>query len=251
MPRYVIERSYTVDEAEVPVVATRSKRIARDDYPEITWEHSHVVLDLDGTPKSFCIYEAPSEEVVRQHAVLLGDHFVETIHAVNLHAPFDALTRNLDEIRNLVQAISTQDARVSLAAEHDDRRAIAERAVHGSESIHRPWPHVYGRHTWLARGAGITVGHVGPALFMHHRDQADAGWSSEDRFDIGDLQRAAVLCPRQRRFGRLLRECDSSGGQEWNRHAASKRHLREPRATVHGWPRMGKRSCEKLGSRCA
>ena len=79
MPRFIIERAYTVDEAAVPAVATRSKRIARDHYPQIIWEHSHVVLDEDGTPKSFCVYDAPSEDVVREHSKQLGDHFVETI----------------------------------------------------------------------------------------------------------------------------------------------------------------------------
>jgi len=79
MPRFIIERAYTVDEAAVPAVATRSKRIARDHYPQIIWEHSHVVLDEDGTPKSFCVYDAPSEEAVREHSRQLGDHFVETI----------------------------------------------------------------------------------------------------------------------------------------------------------------------------
>jgi hypothetical protein len=68
MPRYVIERNYTVEEAEVPVVATRSKRLVQDNFPEIVWEHSHVVLDDDGTPKSFCIYDAPTEAMVREHA---------------------------------------------------------------------------------------------------------------------------------------------------------------------------------------
>jgi hypothetical protein len=82
VPRFVIERSYTVDEAEVPVVATRSKRIARDHYPQIVWEHSHVVLDQDGTPKSFCVYDAPTEAMVREHAERLGDHSVVAIYEI-------------------------------------------------------------------------------------------------------------------------------------------------------------------------
>jgi Protein of unknown function (DUF4242) len=82
MPRYVIERTYTVDEAEVPIVATRSKRLGRDDFPQIVWEHSHVVLDHDGTPKSFCVYDAPSEQVVREHAERLGDHSVDAIYEI-------------------------------------------------------------------------------------------------------------------------------------------------------------------------
>jgi hypothetical protein len=82
MPRYIIERTYTVDADAVPAVATRSKAIAHHLYPEIVWEHSHVVLGVDGTPKSFCIYEAPNEEMVREHAERLGDHVVTTIYEV-------------------------------------------------------------------------------------------------------------------------------------------------------------------------
>jgi Nickel responsive protein SCO4226-like len=82
MPRYVIERTYTVEESAVPVVATRSKRIVHDHYPEIVWEHSHVVIDRDGTPKSFCIYTAPNEEIVREHAERLGDHSVDAIYEI-------------------------------------------------------------------------------------------------------------------------------------------------------------------------
>ena len=82
MPRFVIERAYTVEESELPAVSTRSKRIARDDYPEIVWEHSHVVIDDDGRPKSFCIYAAPSEDMVRRHADQLGDHTIVAIYEI-------------------------------------------------------------------------------------------------------------------------------------------------------------------------
>ena len=46
------------------------------------WEHSHVVLDSEGTPKSFCIYSAPNEEMVREHSQRLGDHFVQVIYEI-------------------------------------------------------------------------------------------------------------------------------------------------------------------------
>src|SRR5205085_1987968 len=65
MPRYVIERTYDVDQDELPNVATRSKRIALEQFPAIVWEHSHVVADEDGTLKSFCIYAAPDVATVR------------------------------------------------------------------------------------------------------------------------------------------------------------------------------------------
>jgi len=79
MPRYLVERTYTVSMDELPTVATRSKSIGVHRFPEIVWDHSHVVVGVDGVPKSFCVYDAPSEDVVRQHAAQLGDHFVETI----------------------------------------------------------------------------------------------------------------------------------------------------------------------------
>ena len=79
MPRYLVERTYTVNMDELPTVATRSKSIGHHKYPEIVWEHSHVVVGSDGVPKSFCVYDAPSEEIVREHAQQLGDHYVETL----------------------------------------------------------------------------------------------------------------------------------------------------------------------------
>ena len=82
MPKYLIERTYEVDEDELREVATRSKRIATEQFPEIVWEHSHVVADSDGTLKSFCVYVAPSEEVVRRHAELLGQHTVDHVYEI-------------------------------------------------------------------------------------------------------------------------------------------------------------------------
>jgi len=82
MPRYLIERTYTVDMDKVPTVATRSKAIGHHRFPEIVWEHSHVVVDREGNPKSFCIYDAPSEEMVREHAERLGAHYVESIYEI-------------------------------------------------------------------------------------------------------------------------------------------------------------------------
>ena len=82
MPRYLIERTYTVEPDELPTVATRSKAIGHHRFPEIVWEHSHVVIDAEGTPKSYCVYAAPNEEMVREHSKLLGDHFIEQIYEI-------------------------------------------------------------------------------------------------------------------------------------------------------------------------
>ena len=82
MPRFLIERRYTVDVDDLAGVATRSKPIGHHRFPDIVWEHSHVVIDSDGTPKSYCVYQAPSEEMVREHAALLGDHSVQEIYEI-------------------------------------------------------------------------------------------------------------------------------------------------------------------------
>jgi hypothetical protein len=82
MARFLIERTYTVDMDTLPTVATRSKAIGHYNYPDIVWEHSHVVVGADGMPKSFCIYEAPDEDMVREHANRLGDHVVTIIYEI-------------------------------------------------------------------------------------------------------------------------------------------------------------------------
>ena len=82
MPRYLIERKYTVDMDDVPAAATRSKAIGHHRFPEIVWEHSHVVIDDEGTPRSYCVYAAPNEEMVREHARQFGDHSIQAIYEI-------------------------------------------------------------------------------------------------------------------------------------------------------------------------
>jgi hypothetical protein len=82
MPRYLIERTYTVEADQLPTVATRSKAIGHHRFPEIVWEHSHVVIDDEGTPKSYCVYSAPTEAMVREHSKQLGDHFIEQVYEI-------------------------------------------------------------------------------------------------------------------------------------------------------------------------
>ena len=82
MPKYLIERTYEVGEDAMPKVGARSKQIARESFPEITWLHSHVVADEDGTLKSFCVYVAPDEETVRRHAAMLGMHVITKLYEI-------------------------------------------------------------------------------------------------------------------------------------------------------------------------
>jgi hypothetical protein len=82
MPRYLIERTFSVGQAEMPEIGRRSKQIATEQFPEITWEHSHVVVDENGMVRTFCVYSSPDEEALRRHAGLLGSHNVDKIHEI-------------------------------------------------------------------------------------------------------------------------------------------------------------------------
>ena len=82
MPRYIIVRSFDVGEPEMPAVGRRSREIVETELPEITWEHSHVVVDDEGLVHTYCVYEAPDEEVVREHGKKLGRHTIEALHEI-------------------------------------------------------------------------------------------------------------------------------------------------------------------------
>jgi hypothetical protein len=82
MARYLIVRQFEVTEEEMPAVGRRSRQLRDEHFPEITWEHSHVVVDDDGRVKTFCVYGAPSEEMVLDHAEQLGLHNVLSLHEI-------------------------------------------------------------------------------------------------------------------------------------------------------------------------
>jgi Protein of unknown function (DUF4242) len=82
VPRYIIVRSFDVGENEMPGVGRRSRELVETEFPEVTWEHSHVVLDDTGKVRTYCVYAAPSEEVVRAHSSRLGQHKIDLIEEV-------------------------------------------------------------------------------------------------------------------------------------------------------------------------
>jgi hypothetical protein len=82
MPRYLVIRKFEVDADEMPPVGRRSRQGIENHFPEITWEHSHVTIDDDGLVRTFCVYAAPDEQTVRDHAEHLGQHQVEQIHEI-------------------------------------------------------------------------------------------------------------------------------------------------------------------------
>jgi hypothetical protein len=82
MGHYLVERRFHVDQSEMPTVGRRSREVIEEQFPEITWHHSHVVVDEDGGVKSFCVYDAPDEEMVQRHAVALGMHDIVGIYEI-------------------------------------------------------------------------------------------------------------------------------------------------------------------------
>jgi hypothetical protein len=82
MPRYMIVRSFDVGEDQMPPVGRRSRELTEQEFPEITWEHSHVVVDDDATVHTYCVYEAPTADVVREHARMLGKHTIDALHEI-------------------------------------------------------------------------------------------------------------------------------------------------------------------------
>ena len=71
MPKYVIERELPgagkLTEADLRGISEKSCGVLRDLGPEINWQHSYVTDD-----KIYCVYIAPNEQLVREHAARGG-----------------------------------------------------------------------------------------------------------------------------------------------------------------------------------
>lgn len=71
MPKYVIEREIPnagkMTEAELHEAASKSVKILRELGPQIQWLHSYVTDD-----KVYCVYLAPNESTILEHAKRLG-----------------------------------------------------------------------------------------------------------------------------------------------------------------------------------
>jgi hypothetical protein len=74
-----------------------SGQMIEERFSEITWEHSHVVSTDDGQIVTYCLYEAPNEQMIREHADAFGSHTITKISEV-----VDDVTP--DEIRRRVAA---------------------------------------------------------------------------------------------------------------------------------------------------
>jgi hypothetical protein len=60
-------------------VGRKSRVLTEEEFPEITWEHSHVVVDDAGKVRTFCVYKAPDEDAVMAHSAALGQHEIDEL----------------------------------------------------------------------------------------------------------------------------------------------------------------------------
>jgi hypothetical protein len=67
MPKYVIERELPgagkLTPQQLQAISQKSCGVLRNLGPEIQWVHSYVTED-----KIYCIYNAPNEKMIREHA---------------------------------------------------------------------------------------------------------------------------------------------------------------------------------------
>src|ERR1051325_9667596 len=67
MQQYVIERDIpgagNLTDAELQEISRKSLSVLKERVPEIKWLHSYVAGD-----KVYCVYLAPDEETIREHA---------------------------------------------------------------------------------------------------------------------------------------------------------------------------------------
>src|SRR6185437_4200714 len=71
MPKFVIEREVpeigNLSDAEIQAISRKSINVLKDMGPEIQWLHSYVTGD-----KIYCVYLAPDEATIRDHAKRAG-----------------------------------------------------------------------------------------------------------------------------------------------------------------------------------
>jgi hypothetical protein len=79
-----------LSEADFVEGGRRSNYLIHTRFNGIVWEHSHAWLNEDGRYCTFCIYSAPDEATVRDHARELGGHeIVRIVEIVDDASPAD------------------------------------------------------------------------------------------------------------------------------------------------------------------
>ena len=83
MPRYVVERNFgAISDDDMLAAAALSDQLITERFPEIDWEHSHIVATDDGEIITYCVYGAPTEEMIREHAEAFGSHTITNVFEI-------------------------------------------------------------------------------------------------------------------------------------------------------------------------
>ena len=83
MPRFIIQRNFgPIDDEAMRAVGEDSHRIIEEQTTDIVWEVSHITSDENGVITTFCIYQAPTEDRIREHATLLGRHTITALYEI-------------------------------------------------------------------------------------------------------------------------------------------------------------------------
>ena len=80
MPRYLVERLFDdISDDDMLAAAVRSDTVRQSDFPDLTWEHTYVCVEEDGSITTFCIYHGPDQDAIRRHGAAFGSHVVGRI----------------------------------------------------------------------------------------------------------------------------------------------------------------------------
>ena len=84
MPRYVVERDFEpISEEEMQEVMSAATATKREHFPQVEWEHTHVCQGTEGGIKAFCVYTAPSAQILYDHA--------QTIEVPSTHRVYELI----------------------------------------------------------------------------------------------------------------------------------------------------------------
>ena len=121
MPRYVVERNFGgISDDDMLAAAALSGELIEERFQEITWEHSHIVATDEGEIVTYCVYGAPTEEMIREHAEAFGSHTITNIYEI-----VDDVTPEMDAYKDEifgpvlgVTRVDTYDEAVTLVNEN-------------------------------------------------------------------------------------------------------------------------------------
>ena len=83
MPRYLVERELgDIPDDVLDAAVEASREIREGEFPDIGWEHSHVIRVDGGGLRAVCIYSAPDPDRIRAYSQRAGLP-VDGIHEIH------------------------------------------------------------------------------------------------------------------------------------------------------------------------